>query len=702
MPSSLQQTSCAILRALAFVAAAACLAACAGAPVGSSIALGGPSGDDAAEHAGRMATRITHGPLLGELDDRGMQVWVRLDGEPGDQVALEVLDAQGAALAQRLEASAAERRTPRTLVWSVRDLVPGSMHRYRITGVAGGPSRSPDGFDGTIRMRAADAPSATLAIGSCADEKEGTQALLKRIASLHPDAVAFIGDTPYIDTTDLARQRKRYGEFFSQPGMAEWLSSTPLAAVWDDHDFGLNDTDGRLKGKERSLQAFREWHANASFGTGTEGVYHRLRLGPMEVFMLDTRWFARTARCAPPEAADPVVDGSADAATSAGWTLLGREQWAWLQDGLRASTAPIKLIVSSMVFNSSVRPLKTDYWGMYPEEYARLMRMVRDVPGGVVLVSGDVHTSRLLLHPTQASAGRDLWEVVSSPMHAGVHDSSLWSRSDWVKEHFPHPNMMALFTARQEGGVATLGVRFVDKDGAVFMDRELVRVESNARAAVIEAAADREGLHRLRRVIEPWFMDGERPAPAAGSLAGQRAEATATIEALRALLGPSPGACRLEPVGDGTTLMTAYASPRVRESVSGDARSAFFTRPAWLPPGGEGPTRAQWLAAASMDPPAHPVLAYGDDAFNVYMAAVNGSVQLERADGTMRCLVHDGTNERPYTSLATSLVDRGALAAQDATLDGLRALWGREPAVVHKLTRDRGAIWFAVDPNRCG
>jgi alkaline phosphatase D len=551
MPSSLQQTSCAILRALAFVAAAACLAACAGAPVGSSIALGGPSGDDAAEHAGRMATRITHGPLLGELDDRGMQVWVRLDGEPGDQVALEVLDAQGAALAQRLEASAAERRTPRTLVWSVRDLVPGSMHRYRITGVAGGPSRSPDGFDGTIRMRAADAPSATLAIGSCADEKEGTQALLKRIASLHPDAVAFIGDTPYIDTTDLARQRKRYGEFFSQPGMAEWLSSTPLAAVWDDHDFGLNDTDGRLKGKERSLQAFREWHANASFGTGTEGVYHRLRLGPMEVFMLDTRWFARTARCSAADAADPVIEGTADAATAGGWTLLGRDQWAWLREGLAASSAPIKVIVSSMVFNSSVRPLKTDYWGMYPEEYARLMRLVRDVPGGVVLVSGDVHTSRLLLHPTASTAGRDLWEIVSSPMHAGVHDSSLWSRSDWVKEHFPHPNMMALFTARQEGGVATLGVRFVDKDGVVFMDRELVRVQSNARAIVIEAAADREDLHRLRRVIEPWFMDGERPAPAAGSLAGQRAEATATIEALRALLGPSPGACRLEPRRDG-------------------------------------------------------------------------------------------------------------------------------------------------------
>ena len=710
MPSSLQQTSCAILRALAFAAGAACLAACAGAPVGSSIALGGPSGDDAAEHAGRMATRITHGPILGELDGRGMQVWVRLDGEPGDQVALEVLDAQGAALAQRLEASAAERRTPRTLVWSVRDLVPGSMHRYRITGVAGGPSRSLDGFDGTIRMRAADAPSATLAIGSCADEKDGTQKLLRTIAGLHPDAVAFIGDTPYIDTTDLARQRKRYGEFFSQPGMAEWLSSTPLAAVWDDHDFGLNDTDGRLKGKERSLQAFREWHANASFGTGTEGVYHRLRLGPMEVFMLDTRWFARTARCAPADAVDPVIGGAADAATAGGWTLLGRQQWTWLREGLAASTAPIKVIVSSMVFNSSVRPLKTDYWGMYPEEYARLMRLVRDVPGGVVLVSGDVHTSRLLLHPTASTAGRDLWEIVSSPMHAGVHDSSLWSRSDWVKEHFPHPNMMSLLTARLDGGAAALSVKFVDKDGAVFLDRELVRVpwggpaavEPDPHTALAAATSDRTSLHRLRRTLEPWLMDGEQPSPAAGSLAGSRAPSVPTIEVLHALVGGTEAArsrLSLHPVDAEPALVTAYASPRLRESASGDARTAFFARPTWLPAGGEGPTRAQWLAAAAKDPAAHPVIAHGPDEFSVYLAAVNGSVQLERADGSMRCLVHDGTNEREYSSLAKLLVADGALDPRAATLDGLRALWQRAPDIVRAACdRNERFVWWREVP----
>ncbi len=746
MPRRLSRIARAVIRPLACSAILVCLAACTGVPVGSSVPLAGSPGDETAEQAGRLATRITHGPLLGELDGRAVQVWVRFDGEPSEHVALEVVDAQGTAITQRLPAAAAERRTPRTLVWSVRELVPGTMHRYRISGVMGSASRDADGFDGTIRMLAADAPVATLAVGSCADEKEGTQALLKRIATMHPDAVAFIGDTPYIDTTDLARQRKRYGEFFSQPGMAEWLSSTPLASVWDDHDFGLNDTDGRLKGKERSLKAFREWHANAAFGTGTEGVYHRFRLGPMEVFMLDTRWFARTARCGSFDAADPVIDGSADAAASGGWTLLGREQWGWLRDGLAASTAPIKVIVSSMVFNSSVRPLKTDYWGMYPEEYARLMRLVRDVPGGVVLVSGDVHTSRLLLHPTAAAAGRDLWEVVSSPMHAGVHDSSLWSRSDWVKEHFPHPNMMALLSARLDGGSAALSVKFVDKDGVVFLDRELVQVPwsvtdasrsqpaaaprapvipapappsadrtastpaspaaepvlRDPRAALAEATADRSMLHRLRRTLEPWLMDGEQPAPTAGSLAGLRAPSVPTIEVLHALVGGTDAArarLSLHPIDAEPALVTAYASPRLRESASGDARTAFFTRPTWLPAGGQGPTRAQWMAAATKDPSAHPVIAHGPDEFSVYLAAVNGSVQLERADGSLRCLVHDGTNEREYSSLARMLVADGTLAPDAATLDGLRALWQRAPDIVRAACdRNERFVWWREVP----
>ena len=113
----------------------AVLSACAGAPVGSTVPISGNQGDPSTEQAGRMATRITHGPILGELDGGGVQVWIRLDGEPAKEVALEVLDANGQALVQLLACEAADRRTPRTLVWSVRGLSPGSVHRYRIAGV---------------------------------------------------------------------------------------------------------------------------------------------------------------------------------------------------------------------------------------------------------------------------------------------------------------------------------------------------------------------------------------------------------------------------------------------------------------------------------------------------------------------------------------------------------------------------------------
>ncbi len=676
------------------------------------------------------ALRITQGPMLGDLTPDHVLVWTRLNQAPSEGVCLELLNEQGA-VERRLPALATchvTRPNDCTLLWRVNDLQPGSMHPYRIVGVQGSASRTAEGVDGVIHVPTSHEAHGTLAIGSCADEKDGTQRLLRTIAGMHPDAVAFIGDTPYIDTTDLAQQRRRYGEFLGQPGMAELLSSVPLYSVWDDHDFGQNDTDGRLKGKERSLQAFKEWHANPQFGTGDEGVFHRFRVGPMEVFMLDTRWFSRTQRCAPSDAADPVVEGTALPHEVAGWSLLGREQWRWLRHGLRDSTAPIKVIASGIVFNSSVRPLKTDFWGMYPEEYERLMRTIGETrASGVVLVSGDVHNSRLLRHPTAALAGSDLWEVVSSPMHAGVHDSRLWSRSDWVQEHFSHPNMMALLTATIDAADATLRAKFVDKDGVVFMDRELVRVPvaavgaaahgadgrepavregrvtPDAHAALASAVSDRAMLHLMRRTLEPWLMDAPASATTAGRLAGERVDPQVASMVLHSLMGGAESAAtlRCEPISTDRTRMTAYASPRLRAEPTGTPRTALFVRPTALARDALGPSRTQWLEDAKRDPAAHPVLAYGADEFEVYIAGVNGSVQLEGADGALRCLVHDGTNERPYKSVAKVLIDEGALGARDATLDGLRALWSRAPDVVRAACdRNERVVYWREEP--CG
>jgi len=105
----------------------------------------------------------------------------------------------------------------------------------------------------------------------------------------------------------------------------------PLWGTWDDHDFGGNDTDGNVKDKETIRKVFREYRAHHQFGENDQGIYTRFRRGPVEVFLLDARYFAQTE----PSPVDPNKT-----------TCLGRQQWNWLLKGLQQSDAPFKLIAA--------------------------------------------------------------------------------------------------------------------------------------------------------------------------------------------------------------------------------------------------------------------------------------------------------------------------------------------------------------------
>jgi alkaline phosphatase D len=225
------------------------------------------------------------------------------------------------------------------------------------------------------------------------------------MAALDPHAVLLLGDTPYIDSTDLAVQRRRYGEFAAVPEFSEMLRRRPLYATWDDHDFGANDTDGRLDGKEDARRAFLEYHPNPSYGDGAEGIYTKLRMGGAEVFLLDTRYFAGLEW-------SPIADGP---------SLLGVRQWEWLRDGLMTSDAPFKLLASGLVWNGAVRPGKPDHWESYAEEREALFRFIGDEGiSGVVLLGGDVHRTRVLRYDIRDIVGYPLTELITSPIHSGV------------------------------------------------------------------------------------------------------------------------------------------------------------------------------------------------------------------------------------------------------------------------------------------
>lgn len=427
-----------------------------GEPVIRRMSLHAWSGD-----AKRADSNLDLGPFLGHVGHDQARIWARaqkpgklrcwLRPRNGENGAVQLLEAEAVAMSDLCITFDAEQLDPATdYVYAIASSMPSRDD----------PAAWPCSF------RTATAPGeparVSLAFGSCCKDKPGeTLPIFTQIAADRPDALVLIGDTPYIDSTELLLQRKRYREFFANPQLAAVRSVTATYGTWDDHDFGRNDTDGRLEGRASARQAFLEYHANAGpagDGSGEQGgengrgIYSRFRRGPLEVFLIDARWFSRTE-------ASPVDSDQL--------TLLGAQQWEWLKREFKASTAPFKVLATGMIWNESVRPLKTDYWGAYKHERAAVWKYIADAKiDGVVLMGGDIHRSRLLKHPPEfTGAPYPLYEFISSPLHQNVHENArvdhpslIWDVGD--------PSVYLQLIADTTVSPATLTGRWVNAAGA--------------------------------------------------------------------------------------------------------------------------------------------------------------------------------------------------------------------------------------------
>ncbi len=340
------------------------------------------------------------GPIVGHTEATMSVLWMRA-AAPGEYT-LEVSAVEGGAT-RRVSAMATEA-ADLCVHWRVEGLQPATEYRYRV--LRGGEAVSESGNQ---VFRTAPDPDRSsrvrLAFSSCAREDAGSRAVWNRMAAEGVEAVVLIGDTPYIDSTTLEVQTRRHREFAAVPEYQRLLASRPCWWTWDDHDFGANDASGLLPGKENSRLVYTRYRPQRNFGDGTDGIYTSFRYGPMEVFLLDTRWFAMT-----------------EASFAAGGqpTLLGAKQWAWLQEGLRRSKATFKVLACGMIWDDKENSEKDD-WGTYLAERRALERFIltERIPG-VILMGGDIHASRVLRYNSKAAVGYDLVQFIASPVHGSV------------------------------------------------------------------------------------------------------------------------------------------------------------------------------------------------------------------------------------------------------------------------------------------
>lgn len=387
--------------------------------------------------AGRaQAPALTHGPLPGHADGTSVHVFARA-AAPGSFV-LHVLDPVDGS--ERTATATADPAHDLTLHFVVDGLVPHAAHEHWIT--SGDEVVCPRAAP--LRTAIADeALAATIAFGSCAhDVRFPEQPIWQQIVSRAPDALLLLGDTPYIDDGTVEGRRRRHREFLAFEPLVAALRAIPTWTTWDDHDYATNDAFGATTGSATARPVFVDYHAHASYGDGARGIYTRFRRGPIDVFVLDTRSFADVEQSllAPGER-----------------SLLGRAQTEWLQQGLAASTAPFRVLACGMVWNGGVRPKKRDCWGNWLAERDALFRWLGEQRiGGVVLVGGDVHRSRVILHPTAAQVGYELPELITSPLAQDVLDSN----------DVPVPGLV--FDAGEPSSCLLLGARIGGADGAVL------------------------------------------------------------------------------------------------------------------------------------------------------------------------------------------------------------------------------------------
>ena len=283
-----------------------------------------------------------------------------------------------------------------------RELLAGGAALGALAGCAGWPS-------------AAATPLRRIGIASCADQTR-PQPIWDTVLADRPDFFIFGGDNVYASEQPWSRERQEqaYAAQAAIPGFQRLRQAVPHLAIWDDHDYGLNDGGAEFAYKHESKAAFlRFWGIPAGDPRRSrDGLQHAQVIGPpgqrVQVILLDTRWFRsplkRTDQRDAPGKERFVPD--ADPAK----TLLGDAQWRWLEAQLR-EPADVRLIVSGI--QVVVEGHGWERWGNFPRERERLYRLIAQTSAqGVVFLYGDRHIGGL--YREAGAAPYPLYEMTSS------------------------------------------------------------------------------------------------------------------------------------------------------------------------------------------------------------------------------------------------------------------------------------------------
>ncbi|MFN4243710.1 MAG: alkaline phosphatase D family protein [Tepidisphaerales bacterium] len=272
--------------------------------------------------------------------------------------------------------------------FQLTDLTPATLYQWRLGFVAPPPATTPNPAPRAGRFHTFPAPGTptafTFALGACM--RTGTESpVFAHIARYRPAFFLHMGDLHYEDIADNdpARFEAAVATQLSGPALRPLLETTPIAYVWDDHDFGPNDSDSTSPSKAASAAAYRTLVPHYDLHDDT-AVYQAFTVGRVRFVLADLR----SQRLRPAQRPSP---GSDETPTAVG-TMLSERQLEWLKSELLAASRShaVVFFVSTVPWIDSGS--SRDSWNGYRTQRRHLAEFFRDHGiTNLAILSGDAH-----------------------------------------------------------------------------------------------------------------------------------------------------------------------------------------------------------------------------------------------------------------------------------------------------------------------
>jgi len=376
------------------------------------------------------AVGLAAGPMAGHRDARSVVLWLQADAKAQAQIEYWAVE----------RADQRRRSNPVMLAQSedfaghitLDGLAPGTAYRYRVL-LDGRPVALPQELQfrtealwqwqkhSFIAAQGHTPADFKVAFGACSYLNDppfdrslaptgkpygGNYEIFSSIAAQKPDVMLWLGDNTYLRESDYGSASgiaARFKRDRALPELQPLLRTGHHYAIWDDHDFGPNDSNSSFVYKGETLKMFQRYWANGVYGTPEiPGIFRVVSLNDADVFLLDNRFHR-----------------DSDKLQSPGKTMFGAGQLRWLKNALLASTANFKIIVNGNQMLKSVPP-QFEGWSNFREERAEFLDWLSaHRVNGVLFLSGDRHHT--VLTRLERQGAYPLLDLTCSPLTSGPH-----------------------------------------------------------------------------------------------------------------------------------------------------------------------------------------------------------------------------------------------------------------------------------------